>query len=491
MDQKLVLAIDQGTSSSRAIIFTLDGQPLAKAQVAVASSQPRAGWVEQDPEEIWSSVRQVVGDVVAQNPDLAARIGAVGLANQRETTVLWERRSGRPLTPAIVWQCRRSADIIARWEDLGWAEEIGRRTGLVLDPYFSASKVVWLLEQDAALRRRAEQGEVCFGTVDSFLCQRLTGQHLTDSSNASRTMLFNLDSGEWDQELLARFNIPGRMLPEIRASVADFGRIAPQWFGHQWPLTAMAGDQHASLFGHGCNRPGEAKATYGTGCFLLMQCGDGRPHSAHGLISTVGTDTPEGRSYALEGSVFMAGSVVQWLRDQLAIIEDPAQSQALAESIDDTDGVFLVPAFTGLGAPYWDAAARGILVGVTQKTGRAQVVRAALEAIAHQCADVVEAMAADAGRPLERLRVDGGLTVNGFLMQYQADLLGTPVEVAAVSETTARGAALLAGWGVAASPAQMSAPAQAVYQPRRDRLWREAQRRGWRRAVERARGWQE
>ncbi|MFN3648408.1 MAG: glycerol kinase GlpK [Armatimonadota bacterium] len=485
-----LLALDQGTTSSRAMLVDAQGQPAGVAAREFPQLYPQPGWVEHDPEAIWESQLAAVEALLEERgrPEVAA----LGITNQRETTLLWRRSDGRPVYPAIVWQDRRTA---ARCEQLraegrtGWLQE---RTGLLPDPYFSATKLEWLLEQVPGARAQAEAGELAFGTVDTWLLWKLTGGavHRTDRTNASRTLLWNLREERWDPELLELFGIPESVLPEVLSSAARFtdAGSGPGWRGA--PAAGIAGDQQAALYGQAGWEPGLAKNTYGTGCFLLLNTGRETPVSANGLLTTAACGPDGGGAYAVEGSVFVAGAAVQWLRDGLGLIRTAAESEAVARSVPDTGGVYLVPAFTGLGAPYWDPHARGTMVGLTRGTTRAHLVRAALEAIALQTCDVVEAMAADAGAPLRTLRVDGGASANDFLMQLQADLLGIPVERAACAETTALGAAYLAGVGCGLwRPRELASlwRADRVFEPRMSEDQRQSLRHGWRRAIEQTR----
>ncbi|QTD45888.1 glycerol kinase GlpK [Ottowia testudinis] len=503
-----VLALDQGTTSSRAIAFDAQGRVAAVAQREFAQHFPHPGWVEHDAAEIWATQRTVAQECVqklasalAGQARAAIKIEAIGITNQRETTVLWDRATGEPVGPAIVWQDRRTT---AHCDDLrraGKAPLIQRKTGLVLDSYFSATKLEWLLDQIPGNRARAEAGELAFGTVDSWLIYKLTqGRvHATDASNAARTMLMNIHTLAWDEELLSLFNIPRAVLPRIVPSSGVLGETAPGVLGEApIPIAGVAGDQQAATFGQACFAPGMAKNTYGTGCFMLMNTGDVAVASRNRLLTTVGWQGPEQAgerrtAYCLEGSVFMAGATVQWLRDGLQMIQSASEIEALAASVDDTRDVFLVPAFAGLGAPDWDGRARGTLVGLTRGTTRAHIARAALEAIALQSADLFGAMVGDAGIQLTELRVDGGASRNDLLMQLQADLLGVPVVRPQVTETTALGAAYLAGLatGVWSGGAQIAAQ-WAVgrrFEPMLPEPERLARIGRWREAVERARGW--
>ncbi len=492
--RRFVLALDQGTTSSRSILFDHDGNIVASAQREFTQHFPRSGWVEHDAEEIWATQAATIAEVLARARATPADLVAVGITNQRETTVLWDRRSGRPVAPAIVWQDRRTADACARLKSEGHEEEISHRTGLLLDPYFSGTKLAWLLDSDAALRRRAERGELAFGTIDSWLAWKLThGEvHLTDASNASRTLLLNLATGEWDDYALDLLRVPRAVLPRVVPSVLPQGTAAAMIGGFEVPLGGMAGDQQAALFGQACFTPGMAKNTYGTGCFMLMNTGLEPLHSAHRLLTTIAWQHGA-RHYALEGSVFVGGAVVQWLRDGLGIIERSSDVEALAATVPDTGGVYLVPAFTGLGSPHWDAYARGTMVGISRGTTRAHIARAALEAIAFQSAEVLVAMQKDAGRPLLELRVDGGATANDLLMQFQADLLGVPVVRPKVTETTALGAAYLAGLAVgfwnSADEVAARWKVDRRFEPAMSREEATDRVRQWSRAVDRSRDW--
>lgn len=440
-----VLALDQGTTSSRAILFDSSGKIVGTAQQPFRQIFPRPGWVEHNPEEIWDSQLQTARQVIEEN-DAARQVAAIGITNQRETTIIWDRHTGEPVYNAIVWQCRRTADICEQLKSEGYDRVLQEKTGLVTDPYFSGTKVMWLLENVPGIRQRAERGELAFGTIDSFLLWRLTeGKvHATDVSNASRTLLFNIHTRQWDDEILARFNIPRSLLPDVLPSSNVFGEST--LFGGAIPIGGMAGDQQAATFGQVCINAGMAKNTYGTGCFLLMNTGSEAMTSKNRLLTTVAWqlgDQPV--QYALEGSVFIAGAAVQWLREGIKLIDEASEAESLATSVADTGGVYVVPAFVGLGAPYWNSEARGAIVGLTRGSERAHIVRATLESIAYQTRDVVEAMHADSGIALHDLRVDGGVVRNNFLMQFQADILGVTVQRPVITETTALGAAYLAG----------------------------------------------
>ena len=442
-----LLALDQGTTSSRAIVFDAAGTIRSSAQKELRQIFPQPGWVEHDPHEIWQDQLDVAQAALRQAGLVARDIAAIGVTNQRETAVLWERSSGRPLHNALVWQDRRTAEACARLKTEGAEALVRKKTGLVLDPYFSATKLAWLLDHVPGARDRARRGELAFGTIDSWLAWNLSGGrlHVTDPTNASRTSLFDIHAGDWDEELLALFGIPREVLPRVMRSSALCGETAPDLFGGPIPIGGMAGDQQAALFGQACHGAGMAKNTYGTGCFLLMHTGDRAIASNNGLLATCAAQTGATREYALEGSVFIAGAAVQWLRDGLGLIRQASDIEALAASVPDAGGVVFVPAFAGLGAPHWNPHARGMLAGLTRGSTAAHIARATLEAIAFQSAELVQAMAADCGRPLAELRVDGGATANNLLMQFQADLLGVPVVRPRIQETTALGAAYLAG----------------------------------------------
>jgi glycerol kinase len=492
--KRFVLALDQGTTSSRSILFDHGGRVVATAQREFTQHFPRSGWVEHDAEDIWATQAATITEVLARARVTAVDVAAVGITNQRETTVLWDRATGRPVAPAIVWQDRRTADLCAHLKAAGHEPEVARRTGLLLDPYFSGTKLAWLLDSEPSLRRRAEHGELAFGTIDSWLAWKLSRgtQHITDASNASRTLLLDLRTGAWDDYMLDLLGIPRAVLPRVVPSSLAHGEAFAVLGGHEVPLGGIAGDQQAALFGQACFAPGMAKNTYGTGCFVLMNTGSEPQASANRLLTTIAWHLGE-RYYALEGAVFVGGAVVQWLRDGLGIIERSADVEALAASVPDAGGVYLVPAFTGLGSPHWDAYARGTMVGLSRGTTRAHIARAALEAIAFQSAEVLLAMQRDAHQPLVELRVDGGATSNDLLMQFQADLLGVPVVRPKVTETTALGAAYLAGlavgfWG---STAEVAANWQVDrrFEPAMPREAAAARLHHWQRAVERSRDW--
>ena len=445
-----VLALDQGTTSSRALVFDRRGRAVSTAQQEFAQHYPRPGWVEHEPRDLWESTRRTALAAVAEANLTGKDIAAIGIPNQRETTLLWDRRTGRPLHRAIVWQDRRTAELCARLKRAGHEPVIRRKTGLLLDPYFSGTKLRWLLDRIPGARRRAGRGELAFGTVDTWLLWQLTGGrvHATDVSNASRTLLLNLRTGDWDDGLLKILRIPRAVLPTVRASSEVYGEVSTLPALRGVPISGIAGDQQAALFGQACWKSGMAKNTYGTGCFLLMHTGDKPVVSKNQLLTTIAWKLGHRMEYALEGSVFIGGAVVQWLRDGLGLIAQSVDVEKLAARVRDNGGVYLVPAFAGLGAPHWDANARGVLVGLTRGSSAAHLARAALESIAYQSADLIGAMEADCGRRLRELRVDGGATVNNALMQFQADLLRVPVVRPRTTETTALGAAYLAGLAV-------------------------------------------
>ncbi|HMO52423.1 MAG TPA: glycerol kinase GlpK [Kiritimatiellia bacterium] len=493
---KYLLALDQGTTSSRAMLVDETGRMVRVAQQEFSQHYPQPGWVEHDPEEIWRAQEATMRSVLAAAGVSVAAIAAVGITNQRETTVIWNRRTGAPIAPAIVWQDRRTAAMCDRLRADGLEDMFRQKTGLLLDPYFSGTKIRWLLDHIEGAREQAERGELAFGTIDAWLIWKLTGgaSHVTDLTNAGRTLLVDLAAGTWDEALLAALEIPAALLPTITPSSGEISLTDVSVLGRALPITGIAGDQQAALFGQACFEPGMIKNTYGTGCFLLMNTGSEPVASAHKLLTTpawrLGADAPV---FALEGSVFSGGSVVQWLRDQLGFIEKSADVEALAQSVPDNGGVVLVPAFTGLGAPVWDASARGLLIGLTRGATRAHIARAALESIAFQVADVVDCMQRDATVTLKELRVDGGAAVNNSLMQWQADLLGIPVIRPANTESTAMGAAYLAGlgagmWKTVDELAHVWRM-ERVFEPRIDAAEREERLTRWRMARDRAGGW--
>lgn len=493
---KYILALDQGTSSSRSVIFDKHARPVAAAQREFTQHFPRPGWVEHDAGEIWRSMVATAKDALVQAGLTAADLAAIGITNQRETTVLWDRETGEPVHHAIVWQDRRTAGMLEDMRRDGVEPLVQQRTGLLLDPYFAASKLRWLLDELPGVRQKAAAGRLAAGTIDSWLVFQLTrgARHITDVTNASRTMLMNLRTGDWDDELLALFNIPRGILPEIVPSGGALAVTAPEVLGGAVPVTGIAGDQQAALFGQLCTEPGLAKNTFGTGCFMLLFTGDRPVPSRNRLLTTVAWKLEGGAlQYALEGSVFVGGAAIQWLRDGLGIIRSAPEVNELAAKVPDTGGAFLVPAFTGLGAPYWDPTARGALVGMTRGTTAAHLARATLEGIAFQVADLLGAMQTDSGRTLAALRVDGGASASDLLMQMQADFLGVPVERPAYVETTALGAAFMAGLaaGVWSSVDSLASTrtVDRTFSPAIGAAERQARLHRWHRAVECARGW--
>ncbi len=491
MERRFLLALDQGTTSSRAILFTDEGRLSASAAFEFAQHYPRPGWVEHEPKDILDTTVRAMREAVQKAGISPAQIAAIGITNQRETTLVWDRLTGEPVYNAIVWQCRRTASIIQKLKDRGMAPMLHQKTGLVPDAYFSASKIRWLLDE-TNLQKRAENGELCFGTVDSYLAYHLVKgrPHVTDATNASRTMLMNLKTQDWDEELLRLFNIPRAMLPRIADTAETIGMLDEAFLGTEIPVTALAGDQHAALFGQACFEPGAVKNTYGTGCFMLMNTGDKPIQDDKGLLTTVAWRLNGKPTYALEGSVFIAGAAIQWLRDELGIIDSAGASEDLAAQVKDSGGVYFVPAFTGLGAPHWDMYARGTLTGLSRGTGRAHIARAALEAIAYQSNDLMRLMAKSLGHKPVSLKVDGGATANDLLMQLQADIAGISVLRPQVRETTALGVALLAGMGVGL----FGTPEQAAKTWQLDRRFtpdsnvdlRQKRLGGWERAVKTA-----
>jgi glycerol kinase len=491
---KYILALDQGTTSSRAIVFDQEGSIKAVAQQEFPQIYPQPGWVEHDPNDIWATQAAVATQTLAQAGLTPGDIAAIGITNQRETTLVWERRRGTPICNAIVWQDRRTAPMCDRLKARGLEKMIRKKTGLVLDAYFSATKLQWILQHVKGAREKARAGDLAFGTVDSWLVWNLTGdkKHVTDVSNASRTMLLNIKTGQWDEELLDIFDVPRSILPEVRSSSEVYGEASH--FSPAIPIAGIAGDQQAALFGQVCNKPGMVKNTYGTGCFMLMNTGTKPIASKNNLLTTIAWRIGKRTEYALEGSIFIAGAVVQWLRDGLGLIKSSADVEALAAQVPDTGGVFLVPAFAGLGAPHWDQYARGILAGITRGTRAAHVARAALEGIAYQVMDVLKAMEADAGIRLKELRVDGGACSNNLLMQFQSDILGVPVVRPNVSETTALGAAYLAGLAVGFWDDQSRIASQwqvdRRFVPAMKPVLRKKLCAGWMKALERAKAWE-
>jgi glycerol kinase len=494
-----VLALDQGTAGSAALVFDRSGAPVSMADREIRQYYPEPGWVEHDPEEIFATTLQVAREAMASASITGRDLAAIGITNQRETTVIWDRKTGQPIHPAIVWQDRRSAAICQRLKQAGIEPIVRERTGLLIDAYFSATKIAWLLDNVPGARERAEAGDLAFGTIDSWLLWKLTGGkvHVTDVTNASRTMLFNIHERCWDSVLLNALAVPTALLPDVRPSSGILGEIGGEalavFGGVPVPIAGVAGDQQSALFGQACFTPGMSKNTYGTGSFLLLNTGERAPSSRLGLLTTVAWQVGNEWTYALEGAVFVTGAAVQWLRDGLGIITTAAETEAMAQSVEDTGGVYFVPAFAGLGAPYWDMFARGAIVGLSGGTRREHIARATLEAIAFQTADVLAGMRDEGGVDVPVLRVDGGGTANGFLMQFQSDLLGIPLEVADVQETTARGAAYLAGlgvgfWGHADEIVEQWRPSRR-YEPSMSEDRRADLMASWHRAVDRARNW--
>jgi len=492
---KIVMALDQGTTSSRTILFNEKGEIIANASAPLTCHYPQSGWVEQDPQEIWISQSQTIQEVLKKAALTMKDIAAVGITNQRETTIAWNRNTGEAITPAINWQCRRTADYCEELKEEGFDRVLRNRTGLVTDPYFSGTKMRWILENVQQARKLAEQGKLCFGTVDSWLIWQLTsGQvHVTEISNASRTIVFDIDACSWDDEILAKFGIPIETLPEVKPSSEIIAQIDPKLFGGSAPIAGVAGDQQAALFGQACFETGMAKNTYGTGCFMISNTGSEPVHSKHGLLTTIAWQIGQEVTYALEGSVFIAGALVQWLRDGLQLFEDASETQKMAESVCDSGGVFVVPAFVGLGAPHWDPYARGTIVGLSRDTNRNHIVRASLEAIAFQSAEVLQSIAKDTGQEIKELRIDGGAAANDFLCSFQADVLGLDVKRPRILETTAMGAAFLAGLSVGVWQDQQQISKmwkqKKMFSPNISREDSARMMEGWCRAVERAKEW--
>ena len=495
MSKRYILALDQGTTSSRAILFDKKGNIISLSQKEFTQIYPHPGWIEHNPEEIWETQIEAAKEAIQKVGLSPSDIASIGITNQRETTVLWDKNTGRPVYNAIVWQCRRTADLCDKIKAAGLSDYIRENTGLIVDAYFSATKIKWILDNVEGVRQRAEKGDILFGNIDSWLVWNLTGGklHITDYTNASRTMLFNIKSLKWDENLLKELNIPSSILPEVRQSSEIYGNTDKELFGEEIPISGIAGDQQSALFGQLCFQEGMVKNTYGTGCFMLMNTGDKIVKSQSGLITTIAWGIDNKVEYAIEGSIFSAGAAVQWLRDELKIIHDAADSDYFASKVDDTNGVYLVPAFTGLGAPYWDMHARGIIVGLTRGVNRNHIIRATLESIAYQTKDVIDAMINDSEINLTTLRADGGAASNNFLMQFQSDILNANIEIPEVTETTALGAAYLAGlavdfwkskgeivqnWGINRKFKPMMTPKM------REKLYA-----GWKKAVERSKSW--
>lgn len=493
---KYILALDQGTTSSRAIIFDNAGKIVSVAQKEFTQIYPKAGWVEHDPMEIWGTQSGVAREVLDKAGITANQIAAIGITNQRETTVVWDKNTGKPVYNAIVWQCRRTAAICDELKGKGLEASIREKTGLVVDAYFSGTKVKWILDNVAGAREKAEKGDLIFGNIDTWLIWNLTGGkiHVTDYSNASRTMLFNINTLEWDTDILKALNIPRSMLPEAKSSSFVYGYTNKELFGVEIPIAGAAGDQQAALFGQACFQPGMAKNTYGTGCFMLMNTGEKLVGSNNGLLTTIAWGLNGKVDYALEGSIFVAGAAVQWLRDELKIIDNAAASEEMAAAVADTNGVYVVPAFVGLGAPYWDMYARGSVMGLTRGANKNHLVRATLESIAYQTRDVLEAMQEDSKIELKTLKVDGGAVANNFLMQFQADILGVPVDRPVVTETTALGAAYLAGLAVGywsdKDEIAKKWNVDKTFKPAMAEADKENKYAGWKKAVSRAMKWE-
>ncbi len=490
---KYIVALDQGTTSSRAIVFDHEQNIVAVGQKEFKQIYPQPGWVEHDPMEIWATQYGVLQEALIKAGITLADVAGIGITNQRETTIVWEKDTGKPIYNAIVWQCRRTADLCDQLKEEGWADYIRDTTGLVIDAYFSATKISWILDHVPGARERAQKGELLFGTVDTWLVWKLTNGavHVTDYTNASRTMLYNIRDLKWDDRLLERFQIPNCMLPEVRNSSEIYGYVPSD--GVQVPVAGIAGDQQAALFGQACFERGSAKNTYGTGCFLLMNIGKQYIASKKGLVTTIAATINDEVEYALEGSIFVGGAVIQWLRDEMRLIDTAAESEDYANELPDNGGVYLVPAFVGLGAPYWDMYARGSILGLTRGTGRSHIIRAALEAIAYQTNDVLQAMVEDSGLPLAELKVDGGACRNNFLMQFQSDIINCEVKRPAITETTALGVAYLAGlavgyWNSKEEIAQRW-HVQQQFAPQMNAAVREANCRGWKKAVDKAMHW--
>ena len=493
--QKYIMALDQGTTSSRCILFDKKGSICSMAQMEFTQIFPKPGWVEHDPMEIWSTQIAVAAKAMGKLGVTEKDIAAIGITNQRETTIVWEKATGKPVYNAIVWQCRRTAEKAAELAKDGFGDEIHKKTGLIPDAYFSATKLAWILDHVEQGRERARSGELLFGTVDTWLIWKLTGGqvHVTDYTNASRTMLFDIHKRRWDTEILQKLDIPCEMLPEVKPSSTVYGYTKDCLIGDGIAIAGAAGDQQAALFGQCCFRSGEVKNTYGTGCFLLMNTGDWPVISGNGLLTTIAAGVGDQVPYALEGSVFVAGAAIQWLRDDLRMIDRAAESEIWCRKVEDANGIYVVPAFTGLGAPYWDPYARGTIVGITRGTKKEHLIRATVESLAYQVTDVIEAMEKESGLTLASLKVDGGACANDFLMQFQADLLGAKVERPNCIETTALGAAYLAGIGVgyfeSLEEIQKNWAMEHTFLPQKEASWREEAKKGWKRAVSCAGGW--
>ncbi|GAA0176763.1 glycerol kinase GlpK [Clostridium sediminicola] len=492
---KYIMSLDQGTTSSRCILFDKEGQIVTVAQKEFTQIYPKAGWVEHDPKEIWETQLGVVKEALKKIDAKAEDIASIGITNQRETTVVWNKNTGEPVYNAIVWQCRRTAEYCDELRDRGLADSVRNKTGLVLDAYFSGTKINWILENVDGAREEAEKGNLIFGNIDTWLIWNLTGGkvHVTDYTNASRTMIFNIHDLKWDEELYGALNIPVSMLPEVKPSSYVFGETDSELFGGPIKISGVAGDQQAALFGQACFKAGMAKNTYGTGCFLLMNTGNKAVASKKGLVTTIAASTSDEVQYALEGSIFIGGAVIQWLRDEVQLLESASESEKYCEAVEDSNGVYLVPAFVGLGAPYWDSYARGTIVGLTRGAKKEHIVRAAVESMAYQTNDVLNAMAEDSGIELEALKVDGGATANNFLMQFQSSILGKPVQRPEVVETTALGAAYLAGLAVGYWESKEEVTnnwaVDRTFTPEMDKAESEELLKGWHKAVNSSMGW--
>jgi len=492
---RLIMALDQGTTSSRTILFNGNGKVVAEANVPLNCKFPQSGWVEQDPEEIWNTQCQTIEETLKKANVSMKNVSAMGITNQRESTIAWNRKTGESVGPAINWQCRRTTDFCEELKAEGFDSILSKKTGLVTDPYFSGTKMRWILQNISQAQKLAKKGDLCFGTVDSWLIWKLTCGlvHITDISNASRTLVFNIKDCVWDDEILARFDVPRETLPEVKPSSAEVTTVNPKLFGYEVPIAGIAGDQQAALFGQACFEAGMSKNTYGTGCFMISNTGQELVYSNQGLLSTIAWQINEEITYALEGSVFIAGALVQWLRDGLKLFEEASQTQCMAESVSDSGGVFVVPAFVGLGAPHWDPYARGTIVGLTRDTNRNHIVRASLEAIAFQSAEVIKSITKDTGIKIKEMRIDGGASANDFLCQFQADLLGLKVKRPKILETTALGAAFLAGLavGVWKDRDEISSlwHEENTFTPQISREDAEQKMVDWIRAVNRSKGW--
>ena len=492
---KYIMALDSGTTSNRCILFNETGEMVSVAQKEFTQYFPKPGWVEHDANEIWDTQLEVARKAMDNIGATAANIAAIGITNQRETTIVWDKHTGEPVCRAIVWQCRRTSEYCDRLKEKGLTDTFRSKTGLVIDAYFSGTKLSWILENVPGAREKAENGELLFGTVETWLIWKLTGGrvHVTDYSNASRTMLFNINTLQWDEEILAELNIPKCMLPEARPSSCIYGQSAAHFFGARIPIAGAAGDQQAALFGQTCFTPGEAKNTYGTGCFMLMNTGEKPVFSNNGLVTTIAWGLDGKVEYALEGSIFVAGAAIQWLRDELRLIESAPDSEYLAKKVPDTNGCYVVPAFTGLGAPHWDQYARGTIVGLTRGVNKYHIIRATLDSLCYQTNDVLQAMKADSGIELAALKVDGGASANNYLMQTQADIIGAPVQRPQCVETTAMGAAYLAGLAVGYWKSKEDVlrnwAIDRTFQPKIDDADRQERIAGWNKAVKCAYGW--